>query len=201
MLCLYSVSLQSINARKGPSEVLTSCSYEHLLGGKPFIPFNSSHPIPSEVYRRCSTHITECNLQIESKNKSPTSYTVNQSSQQYIAPVQTPVGRRDVPPAQLQQQQQQQQQQQPQGNNQYNAPRSNPYGSGGRNVPVSTGSTYAAPRNNLSNSNNSSYNSRDSQNRSRSRSRSPVNRGRDNRPGSGSGGSRRSRPVIYALFV
>ena len=136
--------------------------------------------------------------QIESKNKSPTSYTVNQSSQQqYIAPVQTPVGRRDVPPAQPQQQQQQQ----PQGNNQYNAPRSNPYGSGGRNIPVSTGSTYAAPRSNLSNSNNSSYNSRDSQNRSRSRSRSPVNRGRDNRPGSGSAGSRRSRPVIYALFV
>jgi hypothetical protein len=122
---------------------------------------------------------------------------VNQSSQQYSAPVQAPIGRRDVLPLQPQQQQQQ-----AQGNTQYNAPRSNAYGSGGRNVPVSTGNTSAAPRSNLSNTYNSSYNSRESQNRSRSRSRSPVSRGRDGRPGSGSGSgpSRRSRLVIYPLL-
>ena len=120
---------------------------------------------------------------------------MNQSSQQYSAPVQAPIGRRDVLSVQPQQQQQ------AQGNTQYNAPRSNAYGSGGRNVPVSTGSTSAAPRSNLSNTYNSSYNSRESQNRSRSRSRSPVSRGRDGRPGSGSGSgpSRRSRLVIYSL--
>ena len=118
--------------------------------------------------------------------------TVNQSSQQYTAPVQVQV---QVPSARKDQQSSQ-------GNVQNSASRPAPYGSGGRNNP--SNNSYPAVRNNQNNSNNnnnnnSSYNSRDSQNRSRSRSRSPQ-RGRDSRPGSGSN-FRRSRLVDCIVDV